>query len=234
MDLVAPFPPAALMHRTANTDNDQRFAAVGVAILRALAAASRKPLSEYRDLLDCGVDAGRLARMFKGFQGRYAGADIDADNVAWIAGNLPWVQAVKTGPGRMLPFADADFDAVAGISVFTHMNERNQFFYLDELQRVTSAGAMLFLTVSGALVLERAVTEPNIAKMLAMPEGGLITARAAFDAGPGFCFLLQHGHLTSREYEGKSKCLRQSAMMRMIKVPIAFIGFRCGGFHPTA
>ncbi len=70
------------MHRTANTDNDQRFAAVGVAILRALAAASRKPLSEYRDLLDFGVGAGRLARMFKGFQGRYAGADIDADNVA--------------------------------------------------------------------------------------------------------------------------------------------------------
>jgi len=95
MDLVAPFPPAALMHRTANTDNDQRFAAVGVAILRALAAASRKPLSEYRDLLDFGVGAGRLARMFKGFQGRYAGADIDADNVAWIAGNLPWLQAVK-------------------------------------------------------------------------------------------------------------------------------------------
>jgi SAM-dependent methyltransferase len=201
MDLVAPFPPAALMHRTSNTDNDQRFAAVGVAILRALAAASRKPLSEYRDLLDFGVGAGRLARMFKGFQGRYAGADIDADNVTWIAGNLPWVQAVKTEPGRMLPFADADFDAVVGISVFTHMNERNQFFYLDELQRVTSAGAMLFLTVSGARVLERAETEPNIAKMLAMPEGGLVTARAAFDAGPGFCFLLQHGHLTSREYE---------------------------------
>jgi hypothetical protein len=144
------------------------------------------------------------------------------------------VQAVKTEPGRMLPFADADFDSVAGTSVFTHMNERNQFFYLDELQRVTSAGAKLFLTVSGARVLERAETEPNIAKMLAMPEGGLVTARAAFDAGPGFCFLLQHGHLNSREYEGKSKCLRQSALMRMIKVPMAFIGFRCGGFHPTA
>ncbi|PZR80455.1 MAG: hypothetical protein DLM68_19610 [Hyphomicrobiales bacterium] len=200
-DLVAPFPPAALMHRTSGLDNDQLFAAHGVAILRALAAASRKPLPEYRDLLDFGVGAGRLARMFKGFQGRYAGADIDAGNVAWIAGNLPWVQAVKTEPGRMLPFADADFDAVAGISVFTHMNERDQFFYLDELRRVTSAGAMLFLTVSGARVLERAETDPNIAKMLALPEGGLVTARAAFDAGPGFCFLLQHGHLTSSEYE---------------------------------
>jgi SAM-dependent methyltransferase len=200
-DWVAPFPPAALRHRTSGVGDDQRFAAHGGAILRALAAASPKPLSEYCDLLDFGVGAGRLARMFKGFQGRYAGADIDAGAVDWIAGNLPWVQAVKTEPGRLLPFADADFDAVVGISIFTHMNERDQFFYLGELRRVTRAGAMLFLTVSGARVLERAETDPNIADMLAMPEGGLVMARAAFDTGEGFCFLLQHGHLTSKDYE---------------------------------
>ncbi|MGH8136476.1 MAG: methyltransferase domain-containing protein, partial [Steroidobacteraceae bacterium] len=200
-DLVAPFPPAALMHRTSGLDNDQHFAAHGGAIVRALAAASQKPLSEYRNLLDFGAGAGRLARMFKGFQGRYVGADIDAGSVAWIAGNLPWVQAVQTEPGRTLPFADAAFDAVAGISVFTHMNERDQFFYLDELRRVTRAGAMLFLTVSGARVLERAETESIIATMLALPKGGLAKARAAFDAGPGFCFLPQLGHLTSSRYE---------------------------------
>ncbi|MGH6840561.1 MAG: class I SAM-dependent methyltransferase, partial [Methylocella sp.] len=200
-DWVAPFPPAALRHRTSNVTNDQRFAAHGATILRALAAASPKPLSEYRDLLDFGVGAGRLARMFKGFQGRYAGVDIDSGAVDWIGANLPWVEAVKSEPGRTLPFTDADFDAVASISVFTHMNERNQFFYLDELRRVTRAGAILFLTVHGALALERAETDPKIAEMLAVPEGGLAKARAAFDGGLGFCFLLQHGHLTTKDYE---------------------------------
>jgi SAM-dependent methyltransferase len=200
-DLVAPFPPAALMHRTSGLDNDQHFASHGGAIVKALAGASRKPLSDYRDLLDFGAGAGRLARMFKGFQGRYVGADVDAGSVAWVANNLPWVQAVQTAPGGTLPFADAAFDAVAGISIFTHLNERNQFFYLDELRRVTRAGAMLFLTVSGARVLERAETDSIIAAMLALPKGGLATARAALDAGPGFCFLGQHGHLTSTQYE---------------------------------
>ena len=200
--LVAPFPPAALMHRTSGLDNDQHFAAHGGAILRALTAASPTPLSDYRDLLDFGVGAGRLARMYKGFQGRYTGVDVDADNIAWVEKNLPWVEAVKTEPGQTLPFADAAFDAVAGISVFTHMNERDQFFYLDELRRVTCAGAMVFLTVSGTRVLERAETDSIIATMLALPEGGLAAARAAFDAaGHGFCFLRQHGHLTSRRYE---------------------------------
>lgn len=55
------------MHRTSGLDNDQHFAAHDGAIVRALAAASRKPLSDYRDLLDFGAGAGRLARMFKGF-----------------------------------------------------------------------------------------------------------------------------------------------------------------------
>ena len=68
-NLVAPFPPAALMHRTSGLDNDQHFAAHGGAIVRALAAASRKPLSDYSDLLDFGAGAGRLARMLRVFRG---------------------------------------------------------------------------------------------------------------------------------------------------------------------
>lgn len=198
---VAPFPPPALMHRTSGLDDDRHFAAHGGAILRALAAASPRPLHVYRDLLDFGAGAGRLARMFKGFPGRYVCADIDGDNTAWLADRLPWVQAVKTEPGKPLPFADASFDAVVSISVFTHMDERHQFFYLGELRRVTRPGAMLFLTVSGARVLDRAESGPAIATMLALPEGGLATARAAFDAGSGFCFLRQYCHLGSARYE---------------------------------
>ncbi|MCI0468424.1 MAG: methyltransferase domain-containing protein, partial [Beijerinckiaceae bacterium] len=155
-DWVAPFPPLPLMHRTSGVPNDRSFAAHGCAILRALSAASKRPLSSYQDLLDFGSGSGRLARMFKGFEGHYTGADIDADLVAWVADNLPWVKAIKTEPGKPLPFASGRFDAVVSISVFTHMDEQNQFFFLGELRRVTRAGAALFLTVSGARVLERA------------------------------------------------------------------------------
>jgi hypothetical protein len=49
--------------------------------------------------------------------------------------------------------------------------------------------------------LERAETDSIIATMLALPKGGLAAARAAFDGGPGFCFLCQHGSLTSRRYK---------------------------------
>lgn len=200
LDVVAPFPPPALMHRTCGLENDQHFAAHGAVILRALAAASRKPLTGYQDLLDFGAGAGRLARMFKGFQGRYVAVDIDEGNIAWISRNLPWVRAVKTRPNKPLPFANGSFDAVVGISVFTHMDERHQLLYLNELRHVTRPGAALFLTVSGARVLERAENEPDITAMLAMPAEHVAVARKAFDAGPGFCFLPQRGHLSSRRY----------------------------------
>ncbi len=200
LDSVAPFPPPALMHRTCGLDNDWHFAAHGIVILRALAAASRNPLAGYQDLLDFGAGAGRLARMFKGFQGRYVAVDIDAGNIAWISRNLPWVRAVKTRPNKPLPFTNGSFDAVVAISVFTHMDEQRQFLYLDELRRVTRPGAALFLTVSGARVLERAETEPAITAMLAMPADHVGVARKAFGAGPGFCFLPQRGHLSSRRY----------------------------------
>ncbi|MCI0600105.1 MAG: methyltransferase domain-containing protein [Beijerinckiaceae bacterium] len=200
-DWVAPFPPLALMHRTSGVPNERNFAAHGAAIMRALAAASQKPLSEYQDLLDFGSGAGRLARMFKGFDGQYTGVDIDADLASWVAGNLPWVQAAKTEPGRPLPFASGRFDAAVSISVFTHMDEQHQFFYLAELRRVTRAGAVLFLTVHGARVLERAEASPLIAAKLELPEGGLSLARAAFDRGAGFYFVPLHCHLSSIRYQ---------------------------------
>ena len=71
-----PVSAPALMHRTSPRPHPD-FAAHGATILRALAAHSPEPLGDSRSLLDFGVGAGRLARLFKGYNGRYVGVDID-------------------------------------------------------------------------------------------------------------------------------------------------------------
>ena len=200
-DGVAPFPPPAFMHRTSGLDDDSDFAAHGGAILRALAAHSPQPIGSYRSVLDFGVGVGRLARMFKNFDGRYAGVDIDELHVDWVKENLPWVEAYKTRPRQPLPFPDSTFDAVFSISVFTHMSESDHLWYLAELRRLTVPGARLFLTVAGERALQLAENEPKVLQMLAMPSGGLNAARAALRGGQGFCFQRQNGHLTSKAYE---------------------------------
>jgi SAM-dependent methyltransferase len=200
-EYIAPFPPNDLMHRTSSVSSDAHFAAHGATILQALAASSPEPLARFRSLLDFGVGVGRVARLFKGYSGGYVGVDVDQEMIDWVKRHLPWVDAHRIEPLRRLPFPDGTFDAVVSISVFTHMNEQDHLFYLEELWRVTVPGARLLLTVCGARVIDRAEQEPWVFQMLSMPREELVKAREAFDRGNGFCFVRQEGHLTSEAYE---------------------------------
>jgi SAM-dependent methyltransferase len=168
--------------------------------LQALSTASPVPVNGFMDILDFGVGVGRLARMFKGAPGRYTGVDVDQRHVAWVSSALDYVTGIATKPRQPLPLPDRNFDCVISISVFTHMNERDQFFYLSEIARVCKPGAHVFLTVHGDRALTRAETEQRIFDMLAVPRAGIAETRKRFPA-PGFNFILQQGHLTSREYE---------------------------------
>lgn len=199
--LVAPIPPVDLMYIVSGLTDPRAFAIHGCDILAALSAASPTPLDAFADVLDFGVGPGRLARMFKGFQGRYTGVDVDARAVAWVSSALDYVTAIATEPRRPLPLADRRFDCIISISVFTHMNERDQVFYLEELARVARPGATLLLTVHGQRALERAETEERILSLLAVPEQSIVDTRARFP-DPGFSFILHAGgHLTTSEYE---------------------------------
>ncbi len=197
---IAPFPPTDLMQNVSGLVDPKDFAAHGCDILRALSIASPKPMNSYTDVLDFGVGVGRLARMFKGTRGHYTGIDVDMRHVGWVSTALDYVTGIATKPRKPLPFAASRFDCVISISVFTHMNEKDQFFYLSEIARVTRPGAKVFLTVHGERALERAETEKPIFDMLSVPEADINKTRALFPS-PGFSFILQQGHLTTGEYD---------------------------------
>jgi len=198
---VAPFPPAVLMRETSGLQRPADFARHGVDIMRALSAVSPEPLNSYRSWLDFGVGAGRLARLFKGYQGSYVGLDVDARMIEWARSNLPWVHAVRTVPRQPLPCADARFDAIVSVSVFTHMTESDLQFYSAEFHRVAQPGAVLMITLHGRRALERASADPAVLDLLGVPTEAIERARAALDQGPGFLFIRQAGHLTSSEYD---------------------------------
>jgi SAM-dependent methyltransferase len=200
-NLVAPFPPPVLMQRVSGLTDPADFAQHGRDLFLALDGASPKRLSQFENILDFGVGSGRLARMFKGFRGRYIGADIDHELVTWAARAMPWVHPMLTVPKLPLPSPDASFDCVISVSVFTHMNQSDSNFYLRELHRVTKPGATLLLTVHGERALKRAETEDSIFQMLSVPRDGIEEARNRM-ASPGFTFIIQReGHLTTDEYE---------------------------------
>lgn len=199
MGHVSPFPPIELMHNVSGLDNQRHFAAHGVAIYRAIQNASPKMLTDYKNVFDFGCGCGRLARMFKGHPGQVTGCDLDRRHVDWINGNLPFMKAVQTKPNEALPFDDESFDAVISISVFSHLNELAQIFYLEELSRVSRSGAYLFLTTHGERAMRRALTEDQIYKMLEIPSDELHKASIGMNEG-SFNFVGQNGHLTSSKY----------------------------------
>jgi len=198
--LVAPFPPLDRVQITTGLKDLTAFASHGYDIFSALNSASPKPLPSFSDVLDFGVGAGRLARLFKGFRGTYTGVDVDGYNVAWVSRALSHVRAVRTTPRKPLPFAAQSFDLIVSISVFSHMNERDQFFYLSELARVAKPGATLLLSTHGNRALARAVAEPGVFDMLQVPRRAVMTAHDTF-ATRGFHFIRQwRGHLNNLFY----------------------------------
>ena len=200
-DLVAKFPPEPLIHRVSGLSDRHDFAKHGCDLFRALSQASPIALHRFASVIDFGVGSGRLARMFKGFKGRYIGIDIDHQLVEWVGQNLPWVTPLPSVPRQPLELPDQVADCVISVSVFTHMNEKDSAMYLAELRRVTRDDAYLFLTVHGERALARALCEQRIASMLSIPEDEILSASRAFEA-TGFHFARQHiGHLTTDAYD---------------------------------
>ena len=202
LSMKAAFPPGPLMQRVSGLTDHKDFAQHGRDIYSALESSDPAPLHGFKSILDFGVGCGRLARMFHDFGGAYTGVDVDGELVEWVNQALPWVKAVTSVAGKPLPFPDASFDCVMSVSVFTHMNETDSKFYLKELRRVTRPGAMLLLTVHGIRSIERALAEPRVLQMLAIPQSSVIEADLVLkDANRGFCFVPQASHLATASYD---------------------------------
>lgn len=200
LDLVAPFPPAARMQITTGLTDPKDFASHGYDVLKALSDACPVAITSFTDVLDFGVGAGRLARMFKGFKGRYSGVDVDRKNIAWIKSALPYVEAHHTRPKKPWPFEAQRFDLIISVSVFSHMNEKDHLLYLREIRRVAKPGATIMLTTHGERALYRSETDSNVLKMMQISPRSVRQARATFQSG-GFHFVRQwRGHLNSLFY----------------------------------
>ena len=147
-------PPAANMRRVIGDDHAARFSMGGATLFKKIEAYLSEMGTAWTDfpsILDWGCGAGRLSRyLVAGTPGcRVTGADIDAGNVAWCDDNLPGGRFLTLGLAPPTPFASGEFNLIVGCSVVTHLTEDMLLSWLEELHRVTSPGALLFLSFAG-------------------------------------------------------------------------------------
>lgn len=110
------------------------------------------------DVLDWGCGPARVLRQLPGILGeehRYWGADYNPRTIAWCRRHLHGFGFDLHGILPPTGFADARFDFIYGISIFTHLSADSHSAWLCELDRLTRAGGILLLTTQGDAFREK-------------------------------------------------------------------------------
>ena len=104
------------------------------------------------NLLDWGCGPGRIVRHMPELLGNrngYFGTDYNANSIRWCSENIPLVTFNHNSLEAELPYSDNKFDAIYGISIFTHLSEKMHFNWYAELRRVLKPGGILLVTTQG-------------------------------------------------------------------------------------
>ncbi|MCX5880718.1 MAG: class I SAM-dependent methyltransferase [Deltaproteobacteria bacterium] len=112
--------------------------------------------SDFR-VMELGCAAARMLRWLadKAVSGEFWGVDICAEHIIWCQQNLsPPFHFFTTTTEPHLPFPDAYFDFVYAGSVFSHISELADFWFL-ELRRVLKNGGRLYVTIHDRNTIDR-------------------------------------------------------------------------------
>ena len=117
---------------------------------------------ENSKILDWGCGPARIVRHLPdvlGHTNAYYGTDYNPETVAWCITNIPGITFTRNNLKPPLPYEAHQFDFIYGISILTHLSERNQFAWSNELFRLAAAGGIVLLTTHGDAFLEKLTVE---------------------------------------------------------------------------
>ncbi len=125
----------------------------------------------FKTVLDFGCGAGRIIRHAPQWSGAELwGSDYNGLTIGWCKKNLPFAGFIHNGPLPPLPFKDHFFDFVYAMSVFTHLPEEAENFWIRELNRIIKPGGWLMISLRGRSYLgklnDREQARFNIGKLV--------------------------------------------------------------------
>jgi SAM-dependent methyltransferase len=154
-----PLPPTRLRVLVAGTPDPEWFlegGALAARSIRSALATGGVELERLGAILDFGCGCGRVLRQWAHLDGpEVCGTDYNERLVAWCRENLPFARLAENRLEPPLAFEDERFDLVYGLSVFTHLTERLQHAWIEELRRVTKPGGHVLFTAHGRSYVDR-------------------------------------------------------------------------------
>ncbi len=167
-----PLPPPRLRYWVHGDKDIRSFMNGGEHVYRdvdSILSARENSTAVDLKFLDFGCGCGRVLRNFftKSPNHRYWGSDLDHACIAWCQQHLgdrgDWRVNEAEPP---LSFASDFFDVVVANSLFTHIDERMQLLWLEELSRVLKPGGIAIFSVHGEQVWRQPGFDEGIKKQI--------------------------------------------------------------------
>lgn len=107
---------------------------------------------EGKNILDWGCGPGRLIRHLPellNYKSYVYGTDYNQESIEWCKENIENVEFNQNKLGAKLPYKNDFFDAIYGISIFTHLSKEMHFKWFEELKRVLKPEGIILITTQG-------------------------------------------------------------------------------------
>jgi SAM-dependent methyltransferase len=174
-DTYAPFklPPPRLRYRvhvSVDPDSFVNVARVDAGMIVAAAERHGCPLAACERVLDWGCGPGKVLQgihlhHLKGnapaARPKLHGTDLSPGSIRWATRNLPFATFSVNDPMPPLPFAPESFDLIYGISVFSHLDQRLEGLWLNELHRLVRPTGLVIVTVRGSYASDMAIASDS-------------------------------------------------------------------------
>jgi SAM-dependent methyltransferase len=151
-DEEPPLPPGVLRLLVAGTEDAGWFLEAGQRAATSLTWLLGKHgllLERCERVLDFGCGCGRVIRHLRHLSAELHGCDSNPVAVEWCTQHLPFARFRVNALGSPLSYDSESFDLAYALSVFTHLPQRWQSFWMSELRRILKPGGTLFISLHG-------------------------------------------------------------------------------------
>ena len=149
-----PAPPPELVYLVTGQWSIEAFyhnGLLGADCIRRILEKNGLTVDAFESILDFGCGAGRIMRHWRTLRGpKLHGTDYNPHMVKWCQKSLTFARFTLSDSSSRTQYEDEQFDFIYVISVFTHLAEARQRFWIEELTRILKPGGYLLITVHGS------------------------------------------------------------------------------------